>query len=71
MDCSLSKVYITDDEELKISKFNFEDTAFANKLEVLLHHGYVNFYSSIGDDWYEFDAKFTNGKLDFITGGKI
>ena len=24
------------------------------RLETIEHHGYVNFYSNIGDDWYEF-----------------
>ena len=33
------------------------------KLETMPHHGYVNFYSHIGNEWYEFNAKFTDGKL--------
>lgn len=40
------------------------------KLETVEHHGYVNFYSNVGDDWYEFNAKFTDGKLVEIKGGK-
>lgn len=39
-------------------------------LKPIKHHGYVNFYSNIGDDWYEFFAKFTDGKLISIEGGK-
>lgn len=39
-------------------------------LETINHHGYVNFYSNIGTDWYEFYAKFTDGKLSTIEGGK-
>jgi len=27
------------------------------------YHGYVNFYSSVNEVWYEFNAKFTDGKL--------
>lgn len=27
------------------------------------HHGYINFYSSVNDIWYEFNAKFTDGNL--------
>ena len=38
--------------------------------EIIKYHGYVNFYGYVGEDWYEFDAKFTNGKLETITGGK-
>lgn len=34
------------------------------------HHGNVNFYNRIGDDWYEFNTKFTDGKLVSIEGGK-
>ena len=33
------------------------------KLETIPHHGYVNFYTSISKKWYEFNAKFTDGKL--------
>ena len=33
------------------------------------YHGYVNFYSFINDDWYVFNAKFTDGKLELIEGG--
>jgi hypothetical protein len=32
-------------------------------LETIPHHGYVNFYTSISKKWYEFNAKFTDGKL--------
>lgn len=39
-------------------------------LETVPHHGYVSFYSDVGDDWYEFSAKFTDGKLVSIEGGK-
>ena len=33
------------------------------KLETIPYHGYVNFYNSINREWYEFRAKFTDGKL--------
>ncbi len=39
-------------------------------LEIIKHHGCVNFYSNIGKNWYEFRAKFTDGKLISIGGGK-
>jgi hypothetical protein len=32
-------------------------------LETIPHHGYVRFYDSINREWYEFNAKFTDGKL--------
>ena len=69
----LSKVYITDDGELKLSIFNFEDSKYNDELETLLYDGCVNFYTNIGNDdlnWYEFNAIFINGKLNSITGGK-
>jgi len=35
------------------------------------YHGFVIFYSSDkNDDWWEFNAKFTDGKLVEILGGK-
>ena len=90
-DCELTEIYITDEGELKISRWNYEIVPKEERpypdddslkgmmgslkrvneiLETILHHGYVNFYSNIGKDWYEFNAKFTNGKLEFIEGGK-
>ncbi len=32
-------------------------------LETLPYHGYINFYSDVKGEWYEFIAKFTDGKL--------
>lgn len=29
----------------------------------IAHHGYVNFYTSVNNIWYEFNAKFTDGQL--------
>lgn len=40
------------------------------RLETIPYHGVVFFYSYIGDDWYCFYAKFTEGKLVSIEGGK-
>ena len=80
----LTEIYITDDGELKISRWECEtvpkeerpyldDDGIAGlvgslrrgniKLETIPHHGYVNFYTSISKKWYEFNAKFTDGKL--------
>ena len=90
-DCDLTEIYITDEGELKINRWNYEEVPkeerphpngegllgligslrrVNERLEAIQHHGYVNFYSNIGDDWYEFFAKFTDGKLVSIEGGK-
>ena len=83
-DCMLTDIYITDEGELTIRKFTYgwdetQKNGFGTmgvlteenvKTETIPHHGYVNFYSTIGKDWYEFFAKFTNGKLECIEGGR-
>lgn len=90
-DCDLTEIYITDEGELKINRWNYEEVPeeerphpngegllglmgslrrVNERLETIQYHGYVNFYSNIGDDWYEFFAKFTDGKLISIEGGK-
>ncbi len=33
------------------------------RFKTIPYHGYVKFYSSINREWYEFSAKFTDGKL--------
>ena len=40
------------------------------RLEVIHHHGYIKFYSFVGGKWYQFSAKFTDGRLESITGGQ-
>lgn len=90
-DCILTEIYITDDGELKINRWNYEEVPKEERphpdgegilglmgslkranerLETIPYHGYVNFYSDIKGNWYEFFAKFTNGKLECIEGGK-
>ncbi len=90
-DCDLTEIYITDEGELKINRWDYEmvpkeerpypddNGVFGlmgsfrrinERLEIINLHGYVNFYSIIGNDWYEFFAKFTDGKLVSIEGGK-
>ena len=27
------------------------------------HHGYINIYTMVGNDWWEYDIKFTDGKV--------
>lgn len=90
-DCELTEIYITDEGELKINRWNYEEVTkeerpypdgegllglmgslrrVNERLEKIEYHGCVFFYSIIGDDWYEFFAKFTDGKLVSIEGGK-
>ena len=38
-------------------------------LETLDYHGIINFYCDFKGKWYEFYAKFTDGRLVSITGG--
>ena len=91
-DNTLTEVYITDNGELKISRWEYDVVpveerphpneegflGFAGslrrsniRLETMPHHGYVNFYSHIGSEWYEFNAKFTDGKLVEIKKSKL
>ena len=90
-DCELSEIYITDDGELKINRFEYEEVPkeerphpdvdglmslagslrrINERLETIPYHGIVNFYTQVNNVWYEFFAKFDDGKLDIITGGK-
>lgn len=76
-DCTMTEVYITDEGELKINRagYDWDDTqinAFGTygvlirqpeKIETIPHHGFVNFYTDGPSEWYEFFAKFTDGKL--------
>lgn len=40
------------------------------RLVTIPYNGCVCFYSIIKEDWYEFFAKFTDGKLVSIQGGR-
>jgi hypothetical protein len=89
--CDLTEIYITDEGDLKINRWDLEEVPkeerphpdgegllglfgsmrrVNERLEVIPYHGYVNFYSTIGNDWYDFFAKFTDGKLVSIEVGK-
>lgn len=83
LDCMLTTIYITDEGELQIRRFEtgWDDTkknGFGTmgwlteenpRIETIPHHGYINFYADIKKTWYEFFAKFTDGRLVEITGG--
>jgi hypothetical protein len=77
-DCMLTNIYITDDGELKINRFDqgWDKDAvngFGTKgaithenerLETIPFHGFMNFYTTNDkQEWFEFAAKFTDGKL--------
>jgi hypothetical protein len=47
---------------LRLIEEGWEDTNF---------HGVLNFYTFIEGDWYEYDAKFTDGDLTSITPVRI
>jgi hypothetical protein len=92
LDCELTEVYITDDNELKVNKYELQPTPleerpFPNgeglkgligslkrvneRLENIPYNGTINFYTNIQKEyWYEFNAKFIDGKLVEIVGGK-
>lgn len=58
------------DAESAMSKLTGKKGALITKDEKWIdiqHHGYINFYSTINDIWYEFNAKFTDGILVEIT----
>jgi hypothetical protein len=93
LDCELTEVYITDDNELKVNKYELQSTPpeerpFPNdeglkglmgslkrineRLENIPYNGIINFYTNIQKEyWYEFNAKFIDGKLVEIVGGQI
>lgn len=91
LDCILTEIYITDEKELKINRWDLEEVPkekrpFPNgkglqeimgsfkrvnqHLETLNHTGWICFYGYIGNDFYQFNAKFVDGKLITIGGGK-
>ena len=75
----LAEARITDDGELWIKESDFmwdddedqdgesdpaADSAKKKRVaERIEHHGFVRFYSDIQDEWFEFKAKFTDGKM--------
>jgi len=86
LDCTLDDYYITDDNLLKVNRYDsrWNETKEGHlsflgvegclvreneHLETIAYHGFIDFYSSFNGNWYEFKAKFTDGKLIEITGG--
>ncbi len=44
-----------------------EKTLAKEIIEITDFHGVIRFYTSVNGIWYEFDAKFTDGKLVSVT----
>ena len=69
MDCLLSTFEITKEKKLSIIESGWGVVERTKK--EIEHTGIINFYSSNKNgDWYEFYAKFIDGMLQEITGGK-
>ncbi len=58
LDSTLSDVYITNEGKLMV---NFRYTS--DEKTLIHYHGYLNFYTFIDKEWFEFTAKFTDGNL--------
>lgn len=75
-ECVLTEIYITDEGELKVN-YPEDDGLLGimgslrranERLEMIPFHGVFHFYTLLDNNgWMEFEAKFTNGKLDAIT----
>jgi hypothetical protein len=84
LDCTLTEAKITETGELQIRRFttrwdNTKKNALGfngilveenTRIETVPIHGFISFYSDIGETWYEFRAKFTDGKMVELIGGK-
>ena len=67
-ECSLDLYILTKDRKLKCKSLG--------KTKVILYHGDIRFYTSIEnseniDRWYEFVARFSYGKLDYIKKQRV
>lgn len=71
-ECKLSTLTITESRELEYEDFDYawnkkeERLIRENVKTVKLNLPILNFYASIGKEWFEFLAYFTDGKLDRI-----
>lgn len=70
LDCMLSYVFITDDDFIQICNDDFLEFTEYVQINKLDYTGVLNFYGSFDTKWYEFYAKFINGKMINITGGR-
>lgn len=51
------------EERTVVDKFIGSQSCTVIAEKDLNYHGWLNFYGSIGDDWFEYNAKFTDGKV--------
>lgn len=63
-ECRLGILIITDEGTLIYEYYEslFEDEERTKKI-LTDYHGYLNFYDYVNTQWFEFNAKFTDGKL--------
>lgn len=70
-DCELAFLYIEDDGKLVRREPTWGEIERDDSPKILNFHGWFRFYTlGKNRDWYEFQAKFTDGRLVEITGGK-
>ena len=70
MDCYLDKYAITEHGRLIALDWDAQGQVFIPGADKN-YHGMLNFYTLTMDKrWFEYDAKFTDGKVTEIQGGK-
>ena len=57
LDNALCTFTLTENSLIELNLWNKEERVITD------FHGHVQFYTSISDVWYEFKAKYTDGKL--------
>ena len=57
MDNALCTFTLTENSLIEVNLWNKEERVITD------FHGHVQFYKSVSDVWYEFKAKYTDGKL--------
>ena len=70
LDCQLDLHEITAEGRLVRLEWNYAEKLWHSPVD-LNYHGMLNFYTLTMDKrWFEYDAKFTDGKVTEIQGGK-
>ncbi len=69
-DNAMDKYEILDNGDLKVTRATWYKDDKQVDTEIIPYHGIINFYTYIGapnsykdEEWFEFQAKFTDGKL--------
>lgn len=63
LECHLNMYQITPDGSLILVNEMYDDFQYRESHKEVKYHGYLNFYSDVFGTWYEFQAKFTDGKM--------